>query len=464
MIRIQKTISMLALLSIGFSPLYANSSSKTFSQPFIEAAHLATPAVVAIKAELSKDARQDMSQSPEGIPDDFWEQFFGAPFKEKRQRGPQYSYGSGFIISSDGYIVTNNHIVDKSKKITVVFDNAQEYTAQLIGTDPNTDVALVKIEASNLPVLTFADTTKLQVGEWVLAIGNPLGLTATVTSGVISALGRSELDITRVEEFIQTDAAINLGNSGGPLINLDGNVVGMNTAIVSNGSGGYMGICFAIPSNIIQHVTTQLKATGKVIRGYLGIAPQPVTPEIARALGLGTAKGALIAEVVPAGPAAEAGLLSGDVVLSLNGQPIDNAGSLRSTIALLAPGTHVDLVVRRGSDTLTISATVAEFPDNEQDMQHVGNTLGVEVQALTPDLARQVGTDATSGVMISAVDPSSPAYQVGLRQGHVIVSVNRKEVSKPDDFYKAIKETPEGQPILLQVKVGLRTRYVTIVL
>lgn len=465
MIRIQKTISMLALFSLGFAPMCAESTGKAFSQPFITAAHTATPAVVAVKAEMGKDARSESSPFSEGgIPDDFWERFFGAPFKEKRPKGPQYSYGSGFVVAADGYIITNNHIVEKSKKITVLFEDGREYSAQLIGTDPNTDVALLKIEAANIPFLTFADASQLEVGEWVVAIGNPLGFSTTVTAGVISAKGRTDLDITRVEEFIQTDAAINLGNSGGPLVNLDGNVVGMNTAIVSTNGGGYMGICFAIPSNIIQHIMGQLKATGKVIRGYLGIAPQPVTPEIARALGLPTAKGALLAEVVPAGPAADAGLQSGDVVLSINGQPIDNAGTLRRTIALLAPGTHVDLSVRRGDANLTVTAIVQEFPENEQLMQHVGNTLGIEVQTLTPDLARQIGTDAPSGVMITAVDPTSPAYQVGLRQGQVIQSVNRKEVTKPEEFYKAIKETPEGQPILLQVKVGLRTRYVTIVL
>ncbi len=448
------------------TPLQSESRSTAFSKPFIEAAKTSTPAVVAIKVEFtSKSSRSErFSESPEYAPDDFFERFFGMPFgRERKQRGPQIGFGSGFLISEDGYIVTNNHILENASSITVTTNDGRELKASLVGTDPNTDVGLIKIDAEALPFLQFADSSQTEVGEWVLAIGNPLGLRASVTTGIISAKGRNELDITPVEEFLQTDAAINSGNSGGPLVNLDGQVVGMNTAMLTS-SGGYMGICFAIPSNMVKSIVGQLKTSGKVSRGYIGIAPQPITSDMAKALRLDKAKGALVSEVMPESPAAKAGIQSGDVVLEINGASVENAAALRSTISQLLPGTKITIKLCRGDKILSLPVLVAEFPKDELAMEHVGDRLGIEIETLTQDLAKQVGCDVTKGILITAVDPQSIAYEVGLRRGYVITSVNKKDISTSDEFYAAIKETAPGQPILFQIKIGLRTRYVTITL
>lgn len=467
--KIQSLLLALSLFTFSTSSTFfscthlsADSSGTSFSKPFIESASTVTPSVVSIKAERGRTREVHMDE-PGASADEFLERFFGiSPFRRDQKPKPaQIAFGSGFIVSSDGYILTNSHIVQDAKKITVITFDEKELTAKLIGRDPNSDIALIKVEATALQPVTFADSSKLEVGEWVLAIGNSLGLKATVTSGIVSALGRTELDITQFEEFIQTDAPINQGNSGGPLINLKGQVVGMNTAIATT-TGGYMGICFAIPSNFLQNIMQQLKERGKVTRGFLGVDPQPVTPELAKALGLDAAKGALLAEVVPGTPAAKSGLRSGDVVMRLNEQAIENAGAFRNLIASTVPGTSITLEVRRGKETLKLTATVEEnkLLDNGEAIEA---SLGFSVETLTPEIASQIGSNAEKGVVITSVDVESQAAQIGLRRGHIITSVNREEIKNQEEFSKAVAAIEPGKPVLLQVKVGLRSRFVTLI-
>lgn len=456
-------LSLCLLFSQGTTTaIFADSSGMSFSKPFIDSAKLVTPSVVSIKAELGKP-REAPQADQAASADEFLERFFGiSPSRrEQKPRKPQIAFGSGFIVSPDGFILTNNHIIQDAKTITVITNDEKELTAKLIGRDPNSDIALIKVEASALPAITFADSSKLEVGEWVLAIGNSLGLKATVTTGIVSALERTELDITQFEEFIQTDTPINQGNSGGPLVNLKGQVVGMNTAIAST-TGGYMGICFAIPSNFIQNIMQQLKERGKVTRGFLGVDPQPVTSELAKALGLDAARGALLAEVVPGTPASKAGLRSGDVVIKVDGQTMENAGAFKNIIASTLPGTPMTLEVRRGKEIVTLTATIEE--NKLLDSGEITEaSLGLTVETLTPEIASQVGSNADKGVVITGVDVESQAAQIGLKRGHIIISINREEIKNQEEFCKVVAALEPGKPVLLQVKVGLRSRFVTLI-
>lgn len=435
-----------------------------FSEPFIEASHMAQPGVVSIKSTIKRGSshfwQHDEEQDELG-PEEFFERFFGMPAPEHHRRQPKsrYAYGSGFIVSNDGYILTNYHVVEKADTVTVTTLEGKEYQAKKIGSDPSTDIAVLKIEAKNLPTLSLADSSTVEVGEWVLAVGNPFGLQASVSAGIISAKGRSDLDIARVENFFQTDAAINMGNSGGPLVNLNGEVIGMNTAIASN-TGGHMGIGFAIPSNLLKDVMKELIEHGHLSRGYLGVALQRVDADIAAAVNLEKARGGLVSEVQPGSPAEKAGLQSGDIILELDGTPIETIGSFRTSIALLKPGQQITLKVRRDNKDLILNAAIAENPENEMQGSDIEDSYGLMLEPVTPELAKKYNLDAKTGLLIVQIDPDSSAYQSGLRAGHVILAVNGRAITSVDDFARAVQNAESGGRLLLQVKIGQNIRFV----
>jgi serine protease Do len=402
----------------------------------------------------------------EGFGEDFLERFFGRRFSEGQQpRERQQGAGSGFIISPDGQILTNYHVVGDADRVTVKLNDGREFTAKTIGTDEPSDIAVIKIEAKDLPVLRLGDSDAMEVGDWVIAAGNPFGLTESITVGVISAKGRSRLGIADFEDFIQTDAAINPGNSGGPLINLQGEAIGVNTAIASR-SGGYMGIGFAIPSNMVKAVKDQLVTNGKVVRGYLGVRIQELTRALAQSMHLDTVEGVLVADVSKGSPAAKAGLKRGDVILAFNGRSMTDPGQLRNTVAMSAPGTKVPLQILRDNKKREVTVELGELP-REQTAARAGEEtlaparLGFNVQNLTPDIARQLGYDDTKGVVVTQIDPRSEAYQAGVRRGMVIREVNHQEVNNLQDFQEAVQKAEQEKQLLTLVESQQATLYVT---
>jgi len=431
------------------------------SQPFVEATRKAQPSVVSIKSKLKKQMSRSWTRdNDEMTPEDFWERFFGInPFEQrKKAQQPRFVFGSGFIVSNDGYILTNNHNVEQADVVTVQLANGKEYTATIIGTDPATDIALLKIDETSLPALSLAHIDDVEVGESVLAIGNPLGFQASVSAGIVSAKGRSDFDIMRVESFIQTDAAINPGNSGGPLINLNGDVVGMNTLIVvTNGAGGNIGIGFAVPCNFLKDVMQELIEHGQLIRGYLGVALQRVDSDIASALGLEKTCGALVSEVLPDSPAEKAGLESGDIILEVENTPIESAGNLRNIVALAKPGQEITLKVKRNNKTLTLTAQIGETPTD--GTTKVEDSIGLVLEPVTKELAKKYHLETASGLLVVQIDPDSLAYQAGLRSGHVILAVNGNSVSTVQEFSQAVHKV-KGKRCLLQIKIGPNIRFV----
>src|SRR5215471_2208430 len=327
----------------------ATSTARELSTAFRSVAHQAVPSVVFITVEKTVESGNPgaLNNPFGGLGEDFLERFFGRRFPEgQRPHERQQGAGSGFIISADGQILTNYHVVGDADRVTVKLNDGREFTAKTIGTDQPSDIAVIKIEAHDLPVLRLGDSDAMEVGDWVIAAGNPFGLTESITVGVVSAKGRSRLGIADFEDFIQTDAAINPGNSGGPLINLQGEAIGVNTAIASR-SGGYMGIGFAIPINMVKAIKEQLVTQGKVVRGYLGVRIQELTRALAESLNIEATEGILLADVSPRSPAAKAGLKRGDVILSFNGHAVQDPGQLRNTVAMTAPGTKVPLQILR---------------------------------------------------------------------------------------------------------------------
>jgi serine protease Do len=432
-------------------------------------ARQAVPAVVFVTVEKTVESRNPtgLNNPFEGFGEDFLERFFGRRFSEGQQpRERQQGAGSGFIISPDGQILTNYHVVGDADRVTVKLNDGREFTAKTIGTDQPSDVAVIKIDAKDLPVLRLGDSDAMEVGDWVIAAGNPFGLTESITVGVISAKGRSRLGIADFEDFIQTDAAINPGNSGGPLINLQGEAIGVNTAIASR-SGGYMGIGFAIPSNMVKAVKDQLVTQGKVVRGYLGIRIQELTRALAQSMHLDTTEGVLVADVTNGSPAAKAGLKRGDVILALNGRPMTDPGQLRNTVAMSAPGTKVPVEILRDNKKREITVELGELP-REQTAARAGGEegqspvrLGFSVQNLTPDIARQLGYDDTKGVVVTQIDPRSEAYQAGVRRGMVIREVNHQEVNNMQDFQEAVQKAEQEKQVLMLVESQQATLYVT---
>ncbi len=435
------------------------------SRAFAAIVNKAAPAVVFVQVERVV-VQRGPAFGPEPFPfedpfrffgPDFFERFFGQRFPRKfRQMGA----GSGFIVSPDGYILTNNHVVGKADKIIVKLADGRQFRAKVVGTDPQSDIAVIKIDAKDLPVLPLGDSDKIEVGEWVLAIGNPFGLTQTVTVGIVSAKGRSGIGITDYEDFIQTDAAINPGNSGGPLVNLRGEAIGINTAIFSR-SGGYMGIGFAIPANMAKVIMNQLIKTGKVTRGWLGVVIQDLTEDLARSFGLKEPEGALVTEVARNSPAAKAGLRQGDVIIAYNGRTVKNVADLRNQVALTAPGTKVKLTIIRDGRRRTLMVTIGEqpktfgFPSRNELLEK----LGFSVRNLTPDLAKELGYKPGQGVVVDEVVPGSPAAMAGIRPGYLIEEVNRRRVRNLKEFLEALAAGSPNQVLLLVRDHGY-SRYV----
>ena len=369
------------------------------------------------------------------------------------------------MISKDGYILTNNHVVGGADKLEVTLNDGRKLDAKVVGTDERTDVAVIKIEGKDLPVLPMGDSDALDVGEWVLAVGSPFGLTGTVTEGIVSAKGRDGMGITDYENFIQTDAAINPGNSGGPLVNLEGQAVGINTAIVSS-SGGYNGIGFAIPVNMARQVCEQLMKHGSVTRGFLGLMIQPLTPELAKSFGLSDATGVLIGDVSSDGPAAAAGLQRGDVIVSLNGDPIKDNVSFRNQVAMMKPDTGVTLDVVRDGQHKSFTLKVGTLPETASvsgnGQQSTESTWGLSVQTLNQQLADQLGVNVVPGVVVTNVDPASVAGMAGIRPGMVITEVNRKPVRNAKEFDEATKANKDTNTLLLLVQTAGHTQYLVL--
>ena len=441
------------------------------SRAFAKVVKAAQPAVVNIRVEASVKSRGGLPDgSDEMFNNPFFEHFFGPQFQGPSRRQRQQGQGSGFIISRDGFILTNNHVVDGADEITVRLADEREFKAKLVGSDPQTDVALIKIQDSgHLPTLILGDSDALEVGEWVIAIGNPFGLNQTVTVGVVSAKGRSRVGINEYENFIQTDAAINPGNSGGPLLNTHGEVVGINSALFSR-TGGYMGIGFAIPINMVKAIENQLQKHGKVTRGWLGVGIQDINEELAKSFDLKEARGILVTEVQPDSPAAKGGLRQGDVILRLNDLELIDVSDLRNKIALITPGTKATLTIIRNGREEVIELAIGEQPAGfgkagiSPSGQGGLEQFGLSLQTLTQELAQQLGYSAKQkGVVISAVEPGSAAESAGLRTGNLIDEVNKMAVTNLQEMEAALKKSPHPKRILLRVRSENLSQYVVLV-
>jgi serine protease Do len=429
------------------------------SNGFPSVAKATMPAVVNIST--TRTVRQQGMQGSPFMDDPMFRQFFGEEFfhqfqvpRERRES----SLGSGVIVSSDGYIVTNAHVVDKADEIKVLLPDKRELTGKVVGVDSKTDIAVIKIKSHDLPTISWGDSDKLEVGEYVLAIGNPFGLNSTVTLGIVSAVGRANMGIEDYENFIQTDAAINPGNSGGALVNTRGELVGINTAIFSR-SGGYMGIGFAIPSNMVKGVMDSLVKHGKVVRGYLGVSIQDVTPKIAKQLGMKQGTGALVSDVVGGSPAAKGGIQSGDVITRFDGKEIDSSTALRNRVADTPVDKSVAVEVLRDKKPVTLNVKIAEQP---KDMSARGESVkgegsstalaGLNVRNLTADDLKQLGLRrGTQGVVITEIASGSAAEEAGIQPGDVITELNRKPVRNIDDYRKLSKSLGKDDAVLLLI-------------
>ncbi len=442
---------------------------------FVEVAKAVTPSVVNISTTR-------ISRLPEGhgggapFDDPFFRRFFGdelfrrfeAP-KDRRER----SLGSGVIADANGYIITNNHVVSKADEIRILFSDKRSLTAKVVGTDPKTDIAVIKVDAKDLPVIPWADSDKLQVGEYVLAVGNPFGLNQTVTMGIISAVGRANVGIAEYEDFIQTDAAINPGNSGGALVNARGELIGINTAIFSQ-SGGYMGIGFAVPSNMVRSVMEQLIKGGKVVRGYLGVSIQELTRDLAKQFGVAEAKGVLISDVLADSPAKRAKLERGDVIVEFDGRAVENPTQFRNLVAQTPIGKKVRVKLLRGGKERDLDVTIAEQPktmaqpespgDESGETRSAGAFAGMDVRELTPEMARRFNLprDGQSGVIVARIADGSPAAEAGLQVGDLVTEINRKPITGMRDFQNVTGSLAAKEPALVLVVRNGRNLYLTI--
>ena len=417
------------------------------------------PAVVAITTKQRVEEQEQAQSIPDDLPfREFFRRYYGDRFAPRREQ-PRQALGSGFVITPEGYVVTNNHVVEDAEEIQVVFNDKNNVPARLVGRDPATDIAVLKVDPRpNMAVAAWGDSDTAEPGSWVIAIGSPFGLGGTVTVGVVSATSR-DIRSGPYDDFIQTDASINRGNSGGPLFNARGEVIGVNTAIFSP-SGVNIGIGFAVPSKTAAMVTDQLIRTGRVERGYVGLRLQEITPAIAQALGRPDAKGVLVASVEPGGPADKAGIKSGDVITAFDGKPVDSGRDLSRAVAAMKPGAQASVTVLRDGRTQDLSIAVGERAEDRPtrmgslEAPDAGKRLGLALSPI-PETARgQLGLEpGTSGVLIQRVDPNSPAAVSGLRAGDVIISANSREVAQPSDVAEEwAKASREKKPILLRVK------------
>jgi serine protease Do len=464
------------------SPLPAKSSLSSKSIEILtqlsdaqsEVAAVATPSVVNISTtrmvKLREEGQLDLFDDP------FFRRFFGnqLPHPSIPKEHKEQSLGSGVIVSDDGYIVTNNHVIEKAQEIKVLLSNKRDYKARIIGADPKTDIAVIKIDAKGLSPLLWGDSNRLKVGEIVFAIGNPFGLNQTVTMGVIGAVGRANVGIADYEDFIQTDAAINPGNSGGALVNVRGELIGINTAILSR-SGGYQGIGFAVPSSMARQVMDSLVKYKKVVRGWLGVSIQEVTSDLAEEFGVKDLKGALVSGVVKGSPAAKAGIKQGDVILQYNGKVVEDTGHLRNMVSQTPIGTTVKVKLQRAKSEIHVDVVIVELPkkvaDNssgedelKDNSEEASSALsGLSVRELTADLKRRYGFDAKEkGLVVVKVDPNSKIFEAGIRLNDIILQINQKDVATLEDYKKAASLLKKKERLLLLIRRKGQDLFVTV--
>ncbi len=433
---------------------------RRMGKAFASIAEKASPAVVGIKA--TKVVKESEQLRDGGYADPFSP--FGEEFFERfRRRSPrrfqqpeprQVAQGSGFIVTPDGYILTNNHMVGEAEEVIVTLGDGRKLKAKLIGADPETDVAVVKIDAENLPYVELANSDSLEVGEWVIAIGNPFGLSHSVTAGIVSAKGRNEIGVADYEDFIQTDAAINFGNSGGPLLNLDGKAVGISTALI--GPGGNVGIGLAIPINMAKAIYEQLKEGGKVVRGFLGVTIQDLQPGMGEFFSIENGKGAVVTNVMDGSAAQKAGIRADDIVVELEGEPVTSANELMSRVAMHKPGSEIKMAVMRDGKRKNFTVTLDKRPPGASAMAPSGADeapaqLGVSVQNLTEELRERLGYENESGVVVTEVQSGSVAEEYGLEPGVLITEVNREPVRNARQFREALTKAQKGGKLLLRV-------------
>ena len=466
----KRPLSLLLSLFILLPPTHAQDggieSLRQTGKAFSSVAKKVAPAVAFIQVE-GKAPAEEEGPGRGGWPfqDDLFRRFFGDDFPGLSRSAPRkqrksMSQGSGFVFAQAGhaaYVLTNHHVVENAGSIRVRFQDGREFDAKLKGADAKSDVAVLEIPARDLPALKWGDSTRLEVGEWVVAMGNPFGLSYTLTTGVVSAKGRTSLGINDYEDFIQTDAAINPGNSGGPLLNLDGEVIGMNTAIFSR-SGGYMGVGFAIPSNLARAIAEQLVGQGKVTRGYIGLAVQPLTRELAEALKLADNRGVLVNRVNAGSPAEQAGIKAGDVLVSMGGQALDDGGQYRNRAAQAKPGSVVVLGLIRDGRRLDVPVKVAQLDEEAMQSADAAKILGVEVRGVTPEEARRLRV--AKAVLVTSAEPGSLAALAGIGRGALILETNGKPVGTPAEFAAALGEG--GGSVLLRILDNGNSRYVTL--
>ncbi|MGQ9862782.1 MAG: DegQ family serine endoprotease [Thiobacillaceae bacterium] len=466
---LRRLLLMQFCLPVLFLPLPATAldggveSLRQTARAFSNVARAAAPSVVFIQVEGTP--QETTVEESLGWPfhDELFRRFFGddfPAFTPPRQPKRVVSQGSGFAFASGRdvtYILTNNHVVEDADRIRVRFQDGREYDARVRGTDPKSDIAVLEIAAQGIPALKWGDSSRLEVGEWVVAIGNPFGLSHSLTAGVVSAKGRTSLGINDYEDFIQTDAAINPGNSGGPLLNLDGEVIGVNTAIFSR-SGGYMGIGFAIPSNLARTIAEQILTQRRVIRGVIGLTVQPLTRDIAEALSLKDQRGVLVSAVAPGSPAHRAGLRAGDVLVSFDGTPLADGGQYRNRAAMARPGSTVVLGVIRNGRRLDIPVQVGQLDEMASDAAHTAQALGMVVRALSAEEAQRYRVD--KAVLVTAVARGSLAALAGIAPGSLIFEVNRRPVGSPAEFVSAL--AAGGNSALLRLLENGRSRFVTL--
>jgi serine protease Do len=426
------------------SPVQVRLDSGTFAK----LAEAVKPAVVNVNTE-----RRGSGRSP--LEEFYGEEFFKRFFGDVPERMPRRGLGSGVIIDPSGLTLTNAHVVDGASQVEVTMLDGAKHKAKVVGVDKRTDLAVLRLQADGktLPFLRLGDSSEVQVGDWVLAVGSPFGLQATVTSGIVSAKAR-QIGAGPYDDFLQTDAAINPGNSGGPLVNMRGEVIGINTAIVRGGSG----IGFAIPANMAKRISTQLVEDGKVTRGWLGVVLQPLTPELAASFGAEGKKGVLISEVTPDSPAAKAGLKSGDILLEVDGRKVDNPGDVARAVGLTSPGTTTKLTLWRDKASKRVDVVLGEMPGERQ-----ASRLGFEVRPLTPELARELDRRSTQGVVVTSVEDGSAADEAGIRRGDVIVEVNRQPVKSLADFERATRDMKKGERLTVRLERGDIALYVAVV-
>ncbi len=457
-------------LQLSFAGITTNISKAaeapvaTISRPqglvdFVSLAKQLSPAVVNVSTT-RVNSRARVSPSPFGQEDpfsEFWKRFFGGPLP----RGPsrQSTLGSGFILDRAGLILTNNHVVEDAKKIVVRLSDEREFEAKVVGRDPKTDIAVIKIHAEgNLPIAPLGDSDRLEVGEWVLAIGNPFGLEHTVTSGIVSAKGR-HIGAGPYDNFIQTDASINPGNSGGPLINMRGEVVGINTALFGRG-GGNIGIGFAIPINLVKELLPQLKEKGKVTRGWLGVVIQRVTPAIAESFGLEKATGALVVEVSKDGPAEQGGVKVGDVIIEFDGREVKESNDLPIIVARTPVGTEVSVKVLREGEEVVLSVTIGELKEKQLFASpKLERKLGLTVQEVTPQIAESLGLEGTEGVVVTSIEPGGPGDEAGFRSRDVILEIDRQPIDNLKDYRSVTAKIKKGKSILFLIQRGGTTLF-----